>query len=73
MRDAADLGEHDRDALLERGRNALTVDRIDYLELVDAESLEPIEEVRGPTRALVAAFVGTTRLIDNVHVGPSWS
>jgi pantoate--beta-alanine ligase len=40
--------------------------RIDYVELVDAESLEPVEIVVGRVLAAVAVFVGDTRLIDNV-------
>ncbi len=57
------------------GRLILDVDRLDYLAVVDAESLAPIEVIDGPARALVAAFVGRTRLIDNVAVGPelSWT
>lgn len=43
-----------------------SVDRIDYVELVDAASLEPVERVEGPVCLLVAAFVGNTRLIDNL-------
>jgi pantoate--beta-alanine ligase len=41
--------------------------REDYVEIVDSDTLEPISELGGRSaRALVAAFVGTTRLIDNV-------
>ena len=40
--------------------------RIDYVELVNAESLEPVEIVIGRVLAAVAVFVGNTRLIDNV-------
>lgn len=43
--------------------------RIDYLALVDPETLEPLETAEGPARILVAAFVGRTRLIDNSLVG----
>ena len=42
---------------------------LDYLELRDAKSLKPIEdEVDGPARVLVGAYLGRTRLIDNVAV-----
>ena len=54
--------------LVELGRGKLHVDRLDYLEIVDAESLRPLERVERPARACVAAFVGRTRLIDNVAV-----
>ena len=40
--------------------------RLDYLEIVDPESLTPVEHLSGPALVAVAAFVGTTRLIDNV-------
>jgi pantoate--beta-alanine ligase len=41
--------------------------RIDYLELRDAETLRPATAVAGrPLRVLVAAWLGKTRLIDNV-------
>lgn len=44
--------------------------REDYVELRDARSLAPISRLsRGvPARALVAAFMGSTRLIDNVAI-----
>jgi pantoate--beta-alanine ligase len=37
----------------------------EYLELVDADSLTPVSELNGNVLAVVAARVGTTRLIDN--------
>ena len=41
--------------------------RLDYAEIVDPTTLEPcMGTVSGPARALVAAWVGSTRLIDNV-------
>ena len=39
---------------------------MDYVELVDATALTPIDAVNAPARLLVAAFLGTTRLIDNI-------
>ena len=42
--------------------------RIDYLALVDAETLEPIKEPKGGMRLLAAAVIGSTRLIDNLAV-----
>lgn len=39
--------------------------RVDYIEIVDDESLEPVEHVERPALAAVAAWLGTTRLIDN--------
>lgn len=43
-----------------------SVDRVDYVDLVDADSLEPIEEIDGSACLLIAAVVGSTRLIDNL-------
>jgi pantothenate synthetase len=42
--------------------------REDYVAIVDAETLAPLTRLSPskPARALVAAFVGTARLIDNV-------
>lgn len=58
-------------AALGEARNALLVadfSTIDYLALVDAETLEPVSEADGDTRLLAAAVIGTTRLIDNLAV-----
>jgi pantoate--beta-alanine ligase len=41
------------------------VDGIDYAVVVDPESLEPLESVQREAVALIAARIGTTRLIDN--------
>jgi pantoate--beta-alanine ligase len=40
--------------------------RVDYVELVHPDSLAPVARAEPGTRALVAAFLGRTRLIDNV-------
>ena len=42
--------------------------KIDYLALVDAATLEPLETPQGEMRLLAAATIGTTRLIDNIAV-----
>jgi len=44
--------------------------RLDYLEVVDPDTLEPVEAISRPTLVAVAAYVGTTRLIDNVVLEP---
>jgi pantoate--beta-alanine ligase len=42
--------------------------RVDYLALVDAATLEPVETPAGEMRLIAAAVLGTTRLIDNMAV-----
>jgi pantoate--beta-alanine ligase len=45
--------------------------RLDYLELRDADTLETIvDRVERPAVLAIAAFVGTTRLIDNLQLRP---
>ncbi len=44
------------------------VDRIEYVAIVDPETLEEQKHIRTDVRIAVAAWVGTTRLIDNVPV-----
>jgi pantoate--beta-alanine ligase len=41
---------------------------LDYAELVDADSFEPVMACRKVCYALVAARVGSTRLIDNALI-----
>jgi pantoate--beta-alanine ligase len=42
--------------------------RIDYVDLVDAETLQPIESVKPNALIAAAVFFGKTRLIDNIHI-----
>jgi pantoate--beta-alanine ligase len=43
--------------------------RVDYVALVNALTLEPLDRPGGPMRLIAAAVIGTTRLIDNIAVG----
>jgi pantoate--beta-alanine ligase len=43
--------------------------RIDYVELVDAETLQQVETVRPNSLLALAVFFGKTRLIDNIRLG----
>ena len=43
---------------------------LDYLALVNPQQLEPVERVTAGTVALIAARVGSVRLIDNLIFGP---
>jgi len=40
----------------------------DYISVVDVQNLEPIAQINQPALIAVAAYVGTTRLIDNIIV-----
>jgi pantoate--beta-alanine ligase len=67
---AAD-GERSAPAIVNAARETIAtapLARIDYLELVNAETLEPMP-VAGPNSVIVvAAFFGQTRLIDNLRM-----
>jgi pantoate--beta-alanine ligase len=64
QRDTAELTASVRQVLREAG-----ITQIDYIAVVDPESLEPVAELDGPAVALIAARVGGTRLIDNGRIG----
>lgn len=62
-------GERNANRLLEAGKRMLAHDpsvRLDYFEIVDPETLEPVTEITRPALVAVAAFVGNARLIDNL-------
>ena len=42
--------------------------RIDYVSIVDDETLEPLQIVKSKARMLLAVFIGQTRLIDNISL-----
>jgi pantoate--beta-alanine ligase len=68
---AAILAGQPVQSALGEARQSLSVagfSRIDYVALVDAETLEPVEARRGDTRLIAAAIIGKTRLIDNLAV-----
>jgi pantoate--beta-alanine ligase len=65
----------ERDALaVRRAIEAVLLDtpglRPDYVAVVDPESLEPLERLDRPARALIAARLGKVRLIDNAPLVP---
>ena len=43
--------------------------RIDYVDLVDAETLQPIESAKPNSLLALAGYFGKTRLIDNILLG----
>jgi pantoate--beta-alanine ligase len=65
------LGGEPIDAALNDARRTLEgagFGRIDYLALVDSDTLEPLEVPSGDMRLIAAAVIGNTRLIDNIRV-----
>ena len=65
------LGGEPVEAALDDAKRQLTdagFGRIDYFALVDAATLEPLDSPAGEMRLIAAAFMGTTRLIDNIRV-----
>jgi len=69
VRRAFEQGERQTARLIEAGKHVLAGEsgvRLDYLEIVDPETLDPLLELERPALVAVAAFVGTTRLIDNI-------
>jgi len=72
VKELADAGERDAAKLAAAGRQEIGREngvRLDYFEIVNAETLEPVDNVAGGALVAVAAVVGTTRLIDNVVLG----
>lgn len=70
--DAVSLGSVE--AILSSARAAIEASpltRIDYLTLVDAETLQPISEILRPAVLAVAVFYGEVRLIDHASVAPA--
>jgi pantoate--beta-alanine ligase len=43
---------------------------VDYAEIVDADAFEPVTRVARPCYAVLAVFLGRTRLIDNLYIEP---
>ena len=44
---------------------------VNYAEIVDADSFEPVVRVTGRSYALLAVYIGKTRLIDNMLIEPA--
>ena len=66
-------GEHNAARLVTAGKEVFAREpsvRLDYFEIVDLENLEPLSHLSQRSLVAVAAFVGTTRLIDNIELGP---
>ncbi|MGA9542113.1 MAG: pantoate--beta-alanine ligase [Candidatus Sulfotelmatobacter sp.] len=64
-----EAGECDVTKLTAAGREEIAEEkslRLDYFEIVDPENLDPVKNLAGGALVAVAAFVGTTRLLDNI-------
>jgi pantoate--beta-alanine ligase len=62
-------GERSAEKLVAAGREEVAGEksvRLDYFEIVDADSLDPVKNLADGALVAVAAFVGPTRLIDNI-------
>jgi pantoate--beta-alanine ligase len=71
-RDLVAAGQREAQRVLAEMRAVLATEpdvRVEYLVLADPDSLAEVEHLRGPVVALIAAFVGATRLIDNQMLG----
>jgi pantoate--beta-alanine ligase len=68
-RKAYDGGERSAEVLRARMQEVMDAEpmaRIDYLSVADAHSLAELQRVSGPALALVAGWIGRTRLADNM-------
>ena len=66
-------GERREQALIEAGKRTFEQEpavRLDYFEIVDPETLDPVDDLSRGALVAVAAFVGNARLIDNITLGP---
>jgi len=64
-----EAGEGDAAKLVAAGREEIAGEksvRLDYFEIVDPDNLEPVKNLAGRAVVVVAAFIGPTRLIDNI-------
>jgi pantoate--beta-alanine ligase len=64
-----EAGERDAGKLAAAGRDEVAAEkavRLDYFEMVNPESLDSVDNAGTGTLVAVAAFVGQTRLIDNL-------
>ncbi|WP_456455389.1 pantoate--beta-alanine ligase [Thermovibrio sp.] len=68
-----DKGERNPEVIKEKVKRLIlshpNVKKIDYVEIVDSETLKPVSEVKEGDTIALAVFVGNTRLIDNYQFG----
>ena len=66
-------GQHDSSRLLAIARERISAEplaKLDYVDIVDPVTLDPVTVVNGPAVAVVAAWFGDVRLIDNLVLTP---
>jgi len=75
-RDLAQNGEQSPTVYLNAARHHLLKEalpgfKIDYLELIDSQSLQPVSKVTTPVTLATACFYGPVRLIDHLEITPA--
>jgi pantoate--beta-alanine ligase len=68
-KDRFDQGERNARKLIAAGKQVMAQEsrvRLDYFEMVDPDTLDPVLEVTRSALVAIAALVGNTRLIDNI-------
>lgn len=72
VQELAGQGEKDSGKLIAAGKQVMAEEpavRLDYFAIVNPDTLEPVAKVNQGALVAVAAYVGSTRLIDNVVLG----
>jgi len=70
-----DQGERKAHVLVDAGKQTLAHEplvRLDYFEIVDPETLDPVDDLSRGGLVAVAAFLGNVRLIDNIVLRGGW-
>ncbi len=66
-------GEREAASLISAGKEVFARELqviLDYFEIVDPDTLDPVERISRRSLVAVAAYIGSTRLIDNVLLNP---
>jgi len=69
VQSAVEAGERDAAKLIEIGKSVIAEEpgaRLDYFAVVDLETLDPVTLISDGSLVAVAAYLGATRLIDNI-------
>jgi pantoate--beta-alanine ligase len=74
VQSVVDRGERDSAKLIEIGKQVIAQEagvKLDYFAIIDLDTLDPVADVSHCALVAVAAYIGSTRLIDNILVTPS--